>query len=183
MGLVKWLHGKITNQIESTSRKYRKIKIRKGLPSYLPERVQKLVKYGLLHDFFHTSSHRSKIYLEPKISDSRFIELLREHHTNTENELVKEFQQYDRRSALISRKIRSPINSRYNWKARSEINFQKLADEIAEAEQKGVWKLYEYIQSSKELEQLAETLEHGHSSLRNHLLLIANIIVENYLKE
>ena len=62
----------------------------------------------------------------------------------------------------------------------TEIDFRKLAEAIKE-KAKHVWELYEFIYYSKELRQLNESLEYGHSSLRNHLLLIANLVVQDYL--
>jgi len=89
-----------------------------------------LIQYALLHDFFHTSEHRSKIYVEP------------------------------------------------------EIDFVALANEIKKNEIKKASthssKLYWYILNNKELNRLNESLEHGHSSLRNHLLVIANLIVHDF---
>jgi hypothetical protein len=62
----------------------------------------------------------------------------------------------------------------------AEIDFAKLASEIAQVSE-NVWKLYDFIYQSQELTQLAESLEYGHSSLKTHLLLIANLIVQDWL--
>lgn len=90
-------------------------------------------------------------------------------------------QKYDRRAAAIKRRIRSPIKSRYNWKAAgTEINSENLAEDI-KSHATYVWKLYELIYQSKELVLLNESLKFGHTSLKNHLLLITNLIVQDYL--
>lgn len=40
-------------------------------------------------------------------------------------------------------------------------------------------KIYEYIYKSKQVDKLNESLEHGYTSLKRHLLLIANLIVQD----
>ncbi len=59
------------------------------------------------------------------------------------------------------------------------IDFKKLAHEIAQVST-NVWKLYQYICNSKELALLNESLHHGHSALRNHLLVMTNLIVQDF---
>ena len=116
------------------------------------EEQQKLLIYALLHDFFHTSKHQSKIYQEPPISDRKLAEQLRNHHEKTSDPLIKKFQYYDKLAASITRKIRSPIVSRYNWQAKKEvqkIDFKKLAKEIQEEADTNIWNLYRYIYESK----------------------------------
>lgn len=43
------------------------------------------------------------------------------------------------------------------------------------------WKLYDFIYQNQELEILPESLEYGHPPLKTHLLLIANLIVQDWL--
>jgi hypothetical protein len=156
-------------------------KIRKGLPHYLPSSVKQLLQYALLHDFFNTDKHPSKIYVEPILDDSDLIDKLRRHHErNTSDLLIKTFQSYDHLAAIITRKIRSPVTSRYNWRARKRIDHVKVALEIGELANH-VWKLYTYVFQSKEIGLLNESMQFGHSSLREHLLVIANLIVNDYL--
>ena len=64
----------------------------------------------------------------------------------------------------------------------AKIDFQLLAQHIAEVSN-NLWKLYEYIYKNKELEVLNESFEFGHTSLRRHLLIIANLIVSEYLRD
>ncbi|MFX0063221.1 MAG: hypothetical protein ACFFC7_13680 [Candidatus Hermodarchaeota archaeon] len=182
MGQVKWLEAKIEQGDYKPRRPTRKIKIRKGLPHNLPESLQKLVKYSILHDFYNTGKHRSKIYVEPELDDTSLVELLRQHHEQTKNPMIQTFQHYDRRAAIITRKVKSPRPNRYNWKGKDTIDFEKLAKEIKEVAEKSVWKLYEYVYQSKELNRLTESMEHGHSSLRRHLILITNLIVQDFYK-
>lgn len=181
LGKIKWLDGYIDKSVSyvKKSKQYRKLKIRKGLPHYLPEEIQKLIQYALLHDFFHTSRHKSKIYVEPELEDLELIELLRQHHEELNSPLIQTFQIYDRIAARITRKIRSPRNNRYNWYSTKNIDFKKLAKEIKEV-CNNIWKLYCFIHGSKKLGWLNESLEHGHTSLRNHLLVITNLIVQDF---
>lgn len=181
LGKIQWFYGYIDSSDKHVKklRRYQKLKIRKGLPHYLPEEIQKLIQYAVLHDFFHTSKHKSKIYVEPELEDLELMELLRQHHEETDHPLIQTFQKYDRIAARITRKIRSPRNNRYNWYSTENIDFKQLAKEIKEV-YKNVWKLYNNIYTNKELKSLNESLEHGHTSLRNHLLIISNLIVQDF---
>ncbi|MFX0092116.1 MAG: hypothetical protein ACFFBD_10180, partial [Candidatus Hodarchaeota archaeon] len=65
LGKIKWTDGEVTRpQPNSPSKTYPKLKIRKGLPHNLSKETKKLIQYALLHDFFHTTKHLSKIYVE-----------------------------------------------------------------------------------------------------------------------
>ncbi|MFX0090149.1 MAG: hypothetical protein ACFFBD_00180 [Candidatus Hodarchaeota archaeon] len=147
MGKINWLKGKIVQHNQINNNPKRKLRIRKGLPHNLPKELQKLIRYGLLHDFVNTSKHKSKIYVEPDLTD---LEDLRRHHDQTEDKLIRLFQKYDRISAIITRKVRSPRTNRYNWSSTGTIDFEKLDKEISEMSN-NIWKLYEYIYNSKEL--------------------------------
>ncbi len=184
LGQIQWIRGKVENNSLVTARiqPKRKLRIRKGLPLNLTPVQQELLRYALLHDFFHTSIHQSKIYVEPPLEDENFVERLGDHHEKTHDPLISIFQIYDQWAAMITRKIRSPVTSRYTWQAkkmREKIDFIKLAHEIKEVST-NIWKLYTYIYNSKELKYLTESMNHGHNSLRNHLLVIANLIVQDH---
>ncbi len=177
MGLVQWIKGNIHSNYEPTHTKNtRTLRIRKGLPHNLTKDIKKLLWYALLHDFVNTPKHKSKIYIEPNLDG---IAYLRNHHDKTEDSFIQLFQKYDHLAAMITRKIRSPRTNRYNWSSNSNIDFEKLATQIKEVAS-NIWKLYDYIYQSKELEQLNESLQHGHTSLRNHLLVIVNLIVHDF---
>jgi hypothetical protein len=180
MGQVQWLKGSIRpiTETRETGATYNQVRIRKGLPHHLPLEVQNLIRYALLHDFTHTVNHKSKIYLEPEVED---LDYLRKHHDKTDDPFILTFQKYDTLSAIITRKIRSPRTNRYNWSAGNKtIDFNKLAEDITEAAKRPVGKLYEYIYQSEALGNLNERLQHGHTSLRSHLLVLANLIVRDY---
>lgn len=177
MGLVKWIMGCIHSNHEPIHTKHkRKLRIRKGLPHNLTKEIKKLLRYALLHDFVNTPKHNSKIHIEPNIDG---IAYLRNHHDKTDDTFIQLFQKYDHLAAIITRKIKSPRTNRYNWSSNGNINFEKLAEEIKEVAS-NIWKLYKYIYQSKELGQLNESLQYGHTSLRNHLLVIANLIVQDF---
>ncbi|MFW9904681.1 MAG: hypothetical protein ACFFFH_10135 [Candidatus Thorarchaeota archaeon] len=178
MGRIQWLNGKINQRIRKKKQTHYNVRIRKNLPHYLPEEVKNLLRYSLLHDFAHTSKHRSKIYVEPDIQG---IEELRKHHNKTENKLILQFQKYDRISASRTRTIHSPRKTRYTWNSIGLFDFNRISNEIKEVSD-NIWKLYQYIHESEELNQLNESLYFGHLSLRYHLLLIANLIVRDYLR-
>jgi hypothetical protein len=141
-----------------------------------------LTRYGLLHDFYNTSAHPSKIYVEPYLKNKGLMDLLRKSHDKTNNLLINTANIYDRLSSSITRRIRSPTLYRYNWQSLTrKIDFHKLGKKISEHSD-NVFKLYTYILNSRELKLLNESLNYGHSSLRHHLVLIANLIVNDYLK-
>jgi len=96
--------------------KYGKIKIRKGLPSSLPYEIQELLFYGLLHDFFHTVIHKSKIYLEPQLENQSLVDLLRQSHSDNSHLLIETFKKYDGIASYLTRRYKAPRTTRYNWK-------------------------------------------------------------------
>ncbi|MFX1250170.1 MAG: hypothetical protein ACFFCZ_00970 [Promethearchaeota archaeon] len=179
MGRIKWLKARIEPGDNKPKKPKRTVRIRKGLPHNLSKEAQDLLRYALLHDFFTTNKHRSKIYVEPELDDKELMESLRQHHKQINDPLIQKFQKYDQLAAIITRRVRSPRNNRYNWRAKETINFEQLAKEITKANNQSVWKLYEYIYSNKKLDLLNESMEHGHTSLRRHLLLIANLVVRD----
>ncbi|MFW9915026.1 MAG: hypothetical protein ACFFGZ_05385 [Candidatus Thorarchaeota archaeon] len=181
MGRINWLSGQLEQEKHLSPRKFPKVKIRKGLPRFLPIEFQKLIQCALLHDFFHTRKHQSKIYVEPSLEDLGLVNILREHHSHTGHPMVLELQKYDQIAARMTRTVRSPKANRYTWASQTPIDFQNLAEEITRANKQGVWKLYRFIYENKELAQLNESLQHGHSALRTHLLLMANLIVLDFI--
>ena len=180
LGLIQWnMAYLLKNKLKQ--KKSRRLKIRKGLPQHLPQHVLDLIKYGILHDFFHNNLHKSKIYVEPLLKNQQYMEMLRDHHENGhKSKFIEIFQHYDRLASSITRKIRSPRSDRYNWRANKKIDFQLLANQISEVSD-NVWKLYRFIYQSKELDLLNESFLFGHTSLRLHLLFITNLIVFDYL--
>jgi hypothetical protein len=185
LGVVDWLRGSLTKlKTTKTFTKWtRKVRIRKGLPHNLPPEVQRLIQLALFHDFFNTSSHRSKIYVEPELGDEELIRICRSHHEKTTEETIVLLQKYDRWAASLTRpSYKSPRPDRYNWRAKKKISFPTLAQQLTDANTKGVWALYNFIYANKELNFLNESLEHGHTSLKRHLLIMSNIIVQDFLQ-
>ena len=60
-----------------------------------------------------------------------------------------------------------------------KVDFNKLAQELSEVSS-NTWELYEYIYNSRELALLNESMLHGHTSLRNHLLVMTNLILQDF---
>ncbi|MFX0062967.1 MAG: hypothetical protein ACFFC7_12375 [Candidatus Hermodarchaeota archaeon] len=179
MGEINWVGGQIENcKAEEKKIAYR-VKIRKGLPHNLTKEQQELVKMALLHDFVHTKRHKSKIYKEIELKDDRLVEILKLHHEKTDNPLVRQLQKCDRIASIITRKMKSHRLDRYNWRAKAKVDFEALTQEIAEVSN-SVWKLYQYIYNSKKLDLLNESLNYGHTSLRYHLLVVANLLVQSF---
>ncbi|NPE09130.1 MAG: hypothetical protein GNW80_12670 [Asgard group archaeon] len=81
-------------------------------------------------------------------------------------------------ASLICRKKPYKRIGRYD-KEKGEIDFQQLAQAI-EQNQHSAFKLYNYIYQSKELRRLVESLNYGHNSLRNHLLMMVNLAINDY---
>ena len=136
----------------------------------------------LLHDFFHTPRHTSKIYVEIDLEDKDIVTLLRNHHLETQNEMLLLLKKNDRSSASITRpSYKSPRPDRYNWQSRKKVDFSLLAKQIANKVNEGVWKLYRFIYENNDLSQLNESLDHGHTSLQRHLLIMANLIVNDLI--
>lgn len=161
------------------------IHIRKGLPHNLTKKQQELIRYCLLHDLVNTSYHPSKIYVEIPLKNKRLLNRLKRHHDKTKDSLIQRFQKYDRIASIISRKTKSPKNNRYNWNynwIRKKIDFETLAERIAQLVN-NVYKLYDFIYNNKELESIVESMTFGHSSLKEHLLLCANLALNEMKNE
>ena len=82
----------------------------------------------------------------------------------------------------MTRKYRSPRTNKYNWYSIENVNFKQIAKEITEVYE-NIWKLYQYIYDSNELDRLNESLNHGYTSLRRHLLIITNLLVQEFQKK
>ncbi|MFX0172888.1 MAG: hypothetical protein ACFE9L_13310 [Candidatus Hodarchaeota archaeon] len=177
-GKVRWVSGSISKNGSHQKQRNFPLRIRKGLPHVLSTEVQALFRYGLLHDFVHTPHHRSKIYVELELADNNYKSYLAKHHERINDPFLKCFQKYDQQAAILTRKIRSPRTNRYTWASGESLNFNQLATEIQEVSD-NIWKLYDYIYKSKELTQVTESLQYGHSSLRDHLLVLTNLIVRD----
>ena len=183
LGRVTWLHCSINDFQPSKGHKYKKFRIRKGLGPNCPPKLQKLIIALLLHDFVHTERHQSKIYQQINIQDEEIREACLNHHNGekSENELLPIIKYYDGLAAYISRKEECETISRYDH-VNGNIDFEKLAKEI-EAMQKSAYKLYQYVYHSKELERIVESMFYGEKSLRNHILLMANLAINNFYNE
>lgn len=160
----------------------RKIKIRKMLPTNLSEEQQKLLIAMQLHDFVHTERHSSKIYTEVTISDEYVYQLAKNHHNyqidSRKIPLLPILQYYDKFSSSISRKFRWTTESRYRVSELAKIDFDALAKEIG-TRQYSLYSLYSYIYKSQLLNKINEAINYGFSSLKNHLLLMVNLYIDD----
>lgn len=180
MGQIQWQEMKKLQKKPLYSPK--KIKIRKMLPTNFSDVMQKLMIAMLLHDFVNTERHPSKIYTEVKISDDYICQLVKNHHNyeidDRELPLLSTLQYYDRFSSSISRKFRFSAPSRYRVTETTKIHFDTLKKEI-ETRQYSLYALYSYIYKSQTLNQINEALKFGFSSLKNHLLLMVNLYIDD----
>ncbi|MBK5114313.1 MAG: hypothetical protein KGD59_11835 [Candidatus Heimdallarchaeota archaeon] len=78
----------------------------------------------------------------------------------------------------MSRKKPSQTTYRYD-KWNGEINFEELKKEI-EARQNCPVKLYSFIHHSQDLRRIVESLHYSRSNLRNHLLLMVNLTINDF---
>lgn len=188
-GQLRWLGGQ-QSKTGPPKRWFKPIyRIRKDLTWQLPPHVRELIRYGFLHDMVHTNMHRSKIYVEVDVSEA-YKSYLRDHHQNIrQSALISTFQYYDRKAAGATRRHKSPRPDRYNWKwfnttpkfKQKNIDFKQLATELRQVAM-DTKQLYAYVYKSKSLGLLVESMDFGHSALREHLLLIANMIMTDYFK-
>ena len=159
----------------------RKIKIRKMLPKLSSTR-EKLMIAMLLHDFVNTEKHSSKIYTEVTIVNEDVYKLAKNHHNYEMDErelpLLSTLQYYDRLSSSISRKFRWSTSSRYRADIQEIIDFNTLRREI-ESRQHSPYALYSFVYKSEDLEKINEALKFGFSSLKNHLLLMVNLYIDD----
>ncbi len=82
------------------------------------------------------------------------------------------------RVSKISHKKHFTTFNQYDLDA-SRINFKEVKEEI-ESRQNCPIRLYSFIYNSKDLSRIVESLKYGKSSLRNHILLMVNIILNDY---
>ncbi|NPE09797.1 MAG: hypothetical protein GNW80_16065, partial [Asgard group archaeon] len=123
------------------------------------------------------------IFQQVTIEDEEIKEACWNHHK--ENGLSNPFHQliqyYDGLASYISRRKRYKTIYRYD-KMNGKINFQRLRKEIEDV-QHSAYKLYQYIYHSKELTRIIESFDYGKNPLRNHLLLMVNFAINDYLSK
>jgi hypothetical protein len=195
LGLIDWQRTWIEDYQKPQGKRKRipKIRIRQNLPKGepahggLPEGIQRLLLYYLLHDFFKTKKHPSKIFQELELEDTTLMEALRKSHDKVkpDDPFLQAMAWFDQLAAMLGRKKYAPVNDRYNFQAQQDrkrlADRAQLAREISQVvNEKDVYDLYRYIYESEELDWLVETRECGYSSLRTHLLIGANMIVHSY---
>lgn len=180
MGHIQWKEAK---QLRKKPRYTpRKTRIRKMLPTNLSEIQHTFIIAMLLHDFVHNEKHNSKIYTEVTISDDSMYQLAKNHHNyhidDRQIPLLSTLQYYDRLSSSISRKFRWTATSRYRVSELDKIDFNALKKEL-ETRQYSLYALYSYVYNSHTLNKINEALSYGFSALKNHLLLMVNLYIDD----
>ncbi len=197
MGVIEWQQPWIEDfqRVYGARKQPPKVRIRKELPKGkpahggLPERITRLLLYFLLHDFFHTQKHKSKIFYELELKDSALVDVLRRSHDKTKpaDPVLLTMARFDQFAAILGRTRYAPVKGRYNLPAQQRnqrlAERQQLMREISQVvNESSVYELYRYIYASEELDWLVESRDYGFSSLRTHLLIGANLIVHSYQK-
>jgi hypothetical protein len=178
MGQIVW---KTVKKIKKPRYTPRRIRIREKLPK-LSNAQEKLISAMLLHDFVNTERHSSKIYTEVTIVDEELYDLVKNHHNydmdDRELPLLSLLQYYDRLSAAISRKFRWTAFSRYSAAETETIDFDALKREI-ELCQYSPYALYTFVKQCQDLDKVNESFKFGFSPLKNHLLLLVNLYLDD----
>ncbi|MFQ5980504.1 MAG: hypothetical protein ACE5OZ_20390 [Candidatus Heimdallarchaeota archaeon] len=197
MGEIQWQQSWIEDfqKPYGTRKQLPRVRIRKELPKGqphhggLPEPIKQLILYYLLHDFFHTAKHKSKIFYELDLEDPALMEVLRKSHDKGKptDPFLRIMGRFDQFAASLERTRFAPVKGRYNLQAQQQDqqleDRQQLAQELSQVVNKqDVHGVYSYIYDSEELDWLVESQKHGFSSLRTHLLIGANLIVHSYQK-
>ncbi|MBD3189110.1 MAG: hypothetical protein GF308_00620 [Candidatus Heimdallarchaeota archaeon] len=180
-GRVDWIDCQISDYQAQQPPKWKKLKIRKGLGPDYPKELQRLIIALLLHDFVHTNKHQSKIYEQVTIEDEEIREACVHHHNSIkDNDLLPLVQYYDGLASYIAQKKPYKSYSRYNTQD-GKIDFKALAREI-EKRQHSAYQLYQFVYQSKALTRLVKSMDYK-GSLRNHLLLMVNLAINDYRQE
>ncbi len=180
-GKVQWVNYREEEYLQKQQEpKRKKLKLRKGLGPNYPKELQRLLIALMLHDFVKTEKHPSKIFQEITIEDEEIREACLNHHNreNSKNNLLPIVKYYDHLASYITRRKPYKTLTRYDFN-NGKIDFKKLVIDIEE-KQNSIYKLYNYIYQSKELGRIVESMTYGCNSLRNHLLLMVNLAINNY---
>jgi hypothetical protein len=180
-GKIQWINYREEEYLQKEQeQKRKKLKLRKGLGPNYPKELQRLLIALMLHDFVKTERHPSKIFKEINIEDEEIREACLNHHNGeeSENNLLPIIKYYDHLASRITRKKPYKTLTRFDYQ-NGQIDFQKVAEEIEQG-QNSAYKLYNYIFNSKELTRVVESMTYGYNSLRNHLLLMVNLAINNY---
>ncbi|MHA1126280.1 MAG: hypothetical protein ACTSQX_11705 [Candidatus Heimdallarchaeota archaeon] len=179
-GRVNWLECEIEEYTPNNNSFKRKLKIRKGLGTNYPKELQRLLIALMLHDFVDNKLHPSKIYHSITIEDEEMRDACVDHHNGEEstNKLLPLVKHYDKLASRLFRKKKVNVHQRYN-KGNQKIDLQKLVQELEE-KQYSAYKLYNYIYNSNDLNRIVESLRFGENNLRNHLLVMVNLAINDY---
>ena len=175
-GTISWILHKMYHRQESVHKFRPRFRILKGLPSDLTRHERQLVMAALLHDLVDTDTHPSKLGCPITIPDPYVWWLCTQHHAAkefTNNLDLQLLQKADVRTSRYSRIL--PLSTRRRKLA--PVNTQQLTQQLEEAAQRSVYKLYAVIFHSQELTQFTASKTHPTESLRSHLIGVANWVL------
>ncbi|MFQ5980319.1 MAG: hypothetical protein ACE5OZ_19460, partial [Candidatus Heimdallarchaeota archaeon] len=160
MGVIEWQQPWIEDYQRAYGARKRLLKVRlrkelpKGEPAHggLPESIKRLLLYFLLHDFFHTKKHKSKIFYELELEETGLMDVLRRSHDKDKpaDPLLRTMSRFDQFAAMLGRKRYAPVKGRYNIQAQQQnrrlADRQQLAREISQVvNERSLNELYSYI--------------------------------------
>jgi len=131
---------------------------------------------ALLHDLVDTDMHPSKLGRAVTIPDPYVRWLCAQHHAakaHPDNPDLQFLQEADVRTSRYARLL--PLFTCRRKLA--PVNTQQLAQQLEEAAQHSVYKLYSVIYHSQELAQFTASKAHPTETLRNHLIGVANWVL------
>ena len=169
---------RFTSSLFITCSDSRRSKVRVECNSFLKN--WKLLLALMFLDFLHTEKHPSKIFQQITIEDDQIRVACLNHHTSLleDNPYHPLIQYYDGLASFITRK--KPFKTTYRYDKRiAEIDFHELKQAI-ETRQHSACKVYDFIYHSHELNKIVESLVFGKNTLRNHLLLMLNLAINDY---
>ena len=179
-GRVKWLECEIKEYSPSNTPFKKKFKICKGLGTNYPEELKRLLIALMLHDFVDNDFHPSKIYHSITIEDKEIRDACVNHHNREEssNTLLPLVKHYDKLASMIFRRKKVMVHQRYS-KGKEKIDFHQLVQNLEENQQ-SAYKLYNYLYQSNDLDRIVESLRYGENNLRNHLLAMVNLAINDF---
>ena len=175
-GLICWILQKSYHGQEPSHTLGPRFRILKGLPSDLSPRERHLIMAALLHDLVDTDTHPSKLGRVITIPDPYVQWLCTQHHAAKEHPNNPDLQLLQEADIRTSRYARLLLLSTRRRKL-APVNTQQLTQQLEQAAQRSVYKLYTIIYHSQELAQFTASKAHPTETLRHHLIGVANWVL------
>ena len=172
-GAICWILQKSYHGQEPSHMFGPRFRILKGLPSDLTSYESLLIIAALLHDLVDTDTHPSKLGRPITIPDPYVRWLCAQHHAakaHPHNPDLQLLQAADVRTSRYTRLLTLSTRRR----KLAPVNTQQLTQQLEEAAQRSVYKLYAVIYHSQELAQFIASKTHPTESLCSHLIGVAN---------